>query len=284
MVACSLRVLLVEDNPDDAALSERLVRKTYPQAHCDVVRTPEDLSRQLRGTYYDVILSDYNLGFWDGLDAFKLMRKSGRDVPFILVTGALDDSRAIECVKIGITDYILKDRPERLPFAITRALEEKELLEEHKRAEQALKNSEAKFRALADAISAATFVEQGLRCSYANRPAEQITGYGRDELSQMNFWSMVEAESRDAIVEKIVQRLYTNQVASRYDIRIRTKQRDVRWLDITVGNFELERETGTLITAFDISERKRQEKEILNLDPDRFSLIELPRLRCYQQN
>ena len=158
---CSLRVLLVEDNPDDAALSQRLVTKAYP-SRCEVVQTLQEFSRQIRSTYYDVVLSDYALGSWTGVDAFKLMRHAGRDVPFILVTGALDDARAIECVKSGITDYILKDHPERLPFAISRALEEKELLAEHKRAEQALKN----IRMLADSISAAAFIEQDSRCSY----------------------------------------------------------------------------------------------------------------------
>jgi len=279
---CSLRVLVVEDNPDDAALCQRLLRKVYPEARCDVIQTPQEFSRQIGSTYYDVILSDYALGPWTGVDAFNLMQKAGRDVPFILVTGALDETRAVECVKSGITDYILKDRPERLPVAISRALEEKELLEEHMRAEHALKYSEAKFRALADAISAATFIEQGTCCSYVNRPAERITGYGREELARMNFWEMVVPESRNLVIERNAQQLDKENAASRYELRILTKHRDARWLDVTIGILPMEAGPGTLITAFDISERKRQEKEILNLDPNHFSLIELPLLRCYQ--
>lgn len=73
-----------------------------------------------------MILSDYALGPWNGVEAFNLMRKAERNTPFILVTGTLDDARAIECVQSGITDYVLKDHPERLPFAISRALEERE--------------------------------------------------------------------------------------------------------------------------------------------------------------
>ena len=118
---CSLRVLLVEDNADDALLCKRLLRTAYPGIRCDVVETPEEFAQQIRSTFYDVILSDYSLVSWTGVDAFNLMRTTGRDIPFILVTGALDDARAIECVKSGITDYILKDHPERLPFAITHA-------------------------------------------------------------------------------------------------------------------------------------------------------------------
>ena len=278
----SLRVLLVEDNADDAALCQRLLRKTYSEACCEVVQTPQEFSRQLRSTYYDVILSDYALGSWTGVDAFRIMRDVGRNIPFILVTGVLGDEQAIECVQSGITDYILKDRPERLPIAISRALEEKELLEEHKRAERALKESEAKFRMLADAISAAAFIEQDSLCSYVNRPAERITGYSREELKRMNFWSMVMPESRHSVIEKLAQRVDSDRVASRYELRIVTKQRALRWLDVTIGMFQFGGGTGTLITAFDISERKRQEKETLNLDPGHFSLVELPLLRQYQ--
>jgi PAS domain S-box-containing protein len=278
----SLRVLLVEDNADDAELCQRLLRKTYPAIRCEVVQTQQEFSRQLRNSYYDIILADYSLGQWTGVDAFNLMRKAARDIPFILVTGALNDSRAIECVKSGITDYILKDNPERLPFAISRALEERELLQEHKRAKKALSDSEAQFRMLADAISAAAFIEQDTRCSYANAPAERITGYGRDELTKMNFWGMVDPESRNSITEKLIRRVDQDHVASRYELRILTKQRSARWLDVTIGTFQPEAGTGTLITAFDISERKRQEKEILNLEPDHFSLVELPFLRSYQ--
>lgn len=271
----ALRVLLVEDNPDDAALCQRLLKKTYPDVRCEVVQTPQEFSRQIRSSHYDVILADYALGAWTGVEAFNLMGKVGRDIPFILLTGALADEQAIECVKTGITDYILKDNPARLPFAISRALEERELLQQHQRAERALKESEAKFRTLADAISAAAFMEQGSRCFYANGSAERITGYDRDELLETNFWRIVASESRDLVVQKTAQQ---NPAASRYELQIQTKQRGAKWLDTTIGAVHLESGPVTLITAFDISERKRQEKDILNLDPAHSPLVKLPTL------
>ena len=114
-----LRVLLVEDNPDDVELCLHIMRKTYPDVHCDVVQRPLEFARRIRTAHYDVILSDYALGPWTGLDVFNLMRKAGRDLPFILLTGALGDERAIECITSGITDYVLKGHPERLAVAIS---------------------------------------------------------------------------------------------------------------------------------------------------------------------
>jgi PAS domain S-box-containing protein len=259
-----LRMLLVEDNPDDVELCLRLMRKTYPDVHCDVVQRPLEFARRIRTARYDVILSDYALGPWTGLDAFNLMRKAGRDVPFILLTGALGDERAIECITSGITDYVLKDHPERLAVAISRALEQRELFEQHERAERTLRESEAKFQMLAEAIPAATFIEQGTRCCYVNRAAERITGYSREELSGMNFWELLLPDSRHAVAKRATTRFDDGSV-SRCEIQIRTKQRQSRWLDVTVGMFQLDGGLAALITAFDISERKRAEYELADL-------------------
>ena len=98
----------------------------------------------------------------------------------------------------------------------------------------------------------------------------------------MNFWEMVLPESRNLVVERNARQVDKDNTACRYELRILTKHRDARWLDVTIGMIPMEAGPGTLITAFDISERKRQEKEILNLDPNHFSLVELPLLRCYQ--
>jgi PAS domain S-box-containing protein len=260
-----LQVLLIEDNPDDVELCLRLLKKAYPDVRCDVVRAQEEFAAHIASNSYDVILADYYLGEWTGLDAFMLMQFAGQDVPFILMTGVLGDERAIECIKSGVTDYVLKDRPDRLAIAIARALKERELFEERQRAQYALMQNEAKFRMLAEAIPAAAFIEQGTRCCYVNRAAEAITGYSREELLEMNFWSLILPDSRKAVMRQSAAQFNEDQTASRFMIQILTKQGQVRWVDATVGVFQNEGRLAALITAFDVTERNQAECELFGL-------------------
>src|SRR6202012_5080904 len=95
-------------------------------------------------------LADYRLPSWSGLDAFADLRAAGRDIPFLLVTGTLGEEAAVDCIKQGISDYILKDRLKRLPVALNRALSEKALRDENQRAHEALRVSETRNRSLVE--------------------------------------------------------------------------------------------------------------------------------------
>lgn len=113
----SWRILHVEDDVDDAALCSLFLKKARPGIHIDTAHTREEFARLIQENVYDAVLSDYAMGPWTGIDVLNQLRRVGRDTPFILVTGALGEERAVECIKNGVTDYILKDRLERLPFA-----------------------------------------------------------------------------------------------------------------------------------------------------------------------
>jgi PAS domain S-box-containing protein/diguanylate cyclase (GGDEF)-like protein len=260
-----LRILLLEDNPDDERLCVRVLQRVYPNLHLDVVRTRDDFISQLRTAPFDVVLSDFALGGWTGLDAFHLLREGNVDIPFILVTGALGEEKAVECVKNGMTDYILKDSLERLPIAISRAVEETNVRREHQRAERLLRESEEKFRTLADAIPAAIFIEQADRCCYVNQAAEEATGYSRGELLTMNFSQLVHPDSIDDVNQHRTKLLERNLPISRYEIKLLPKQsRNVRWLDVAAGTFLLNGQIASLTTALDVTERKRAERDTVN--------------------
>jgi PAS domain S-box-containing protein/diguanylate cyclase (GGDEF)-like protein len=270
--ATKLRILLVEDNADDAELCTLHLRKTNKDIHIDVVSTPDTFASRLHEDVYDVVLSDYALGSWTGLDVLNQLRSERQDIPFILVTGALGEERAVECMRNGVSDYVLKGRLERLPVAISKALDEKRLRREREHAELSLQESEAKFRALAESLPAATFIQQGTHCCYVNQAAEQITGYSREELEEMTFWQLVHPDSRKSAVGGAPN---GGQSGVRYELKILTKENSTRWLDVTLTMFNHDGALASLITAFDITNRKLME-EGFAVAPGTDSLTGLP--------
>jgi PAS domain S-box-containing protein len=248
-----LSVLLIEENSNDAERCLRALERPEFEIHLDIVKTPQEFRSHLRNTSYDIILADYDLGNWTGLDALNLLREEKSDSPFILVTGALGEQRAVECIKSGVSDYVLKDHLDRLPVAMLRALEEKGQRAELECEERSLHMNEAKFRALAESIPAAVFIEQGTRSCYVNHAAESITGYQREELLSMNFWQLLLPQSRDEVLQRAIKSFNEDEAPSRYEIEILTKKKEVRRLDVTVGLFGLEGSLAALITAFDIT-------------------------------
>jgi CheY-like chemotaxis protein len=131
-----LRVLMVEDSPSDAELSLHALRRHGYNVCADIVSHPDEFTHRLSKAIYDVVISDYEMPEWSGMEVLEQLEKLEQDVPFILVTGALDDATAAKLIDRGADDYVLKDRLGRLPLAVRRVLREKRLLDERKRASE----------------------------------------------------------------------------------------------------------------------------------------------------
>ncbi len=146
-----LRVLLVEDDPDDRDLILLELGKCEFEITIDVAATADEFRQQVRTHCPDVVLADYNLGQWRGTEALEILGEEGLDVPLILVSGALGDVTAVECIKQGVTDYVLKDSLARLSVALRGALKDKNLREERKREQEFLAQKVAELaRSYAD--------------------------------------------------------------------------------------------------------------------------------------
>ncbi|MFZ0814104.1 MAG: ATP-binding protein [Candidatus Sulfotelmatobacter sp.] len=120
-----LRALLVEDNALDAALVVRALFKDGFDVSADVVQDEAGFTKAIHEKCPEIVLADYNLPTWKGMEVLKALRREGLDIPMILVSGALGDVTAVECIKQGATDYVLKDGLARLPEVVRRALREK---------------------------------------------------------------------------------------------------------------------------------------------------------------
>src|SRR3989449_4872329 len=144
----TLRILLLEDVPAEAALVERHLTKAGLEFVSQRVDTRARFEEALREFGPDIILSDHGLPGFDGSAALQLVKERFPTLPVILVTGSLNEEKAVEFMKAGAADYILKDHLTRLPEAIRRALRERLLREEREQAVAALRESEAQYRSM----------------------------------------------------------------------------------------------------------------------------------------
>jgi PAS domain S-box-containing protein len=145
-----LRILIAEDNADDLTLTLRELKKSGLDLKIETVSTRPAFVDILNSQTIDLVLSDFRMGDWTGVDALTEIIKRDEDIPLILVTGTLGDVKAVECMKLGITDYVLKHQLARLPMAILRAQEEKFLRQAQKESVEALRESESHYRTLVE--------------------------------------------------------------------------------------------------------------------------------------
>ena len=138
-----LRILSLEDDPKDAELVQETLESDDIPCEITRVETEADFIASLEQASFDLILADYTLPSFDGLSALKIARQRWPQVPFIFVSGTLGEEVAIEALKIGATDYVFKTRLSRIVPSVLRALREAEERSELRRAEEALRRSEA---------------------------------------------------------------------------------------------------------------------------------------------
>ena len=179
----ALRVLIVEDDAADAELTVSVLKRAgYPLAF-DVIDSATAFEERLAHADYDAILCDHNLGTWTGMEALEILKKSGKDIPFLVLTAVLGDEAAVEYVKRGAADYLLKDRLERLPVALSRALQDKTQREEAARLQEqiacAKRDWELTFDSVPDPV---VVVNEECGIQRANRALAELVGLELSEI------------------------------------------------------------------------------------------------------
>ena len=176
-----LRVLMIEDVPSDALLVERTVKSAFPNSEFICVETREAYLSALDSFEPELILSDYALPRFDGMSALELALECVPEIPFIVVTGSINEETAAECIKAGAWDYVLKDHLTRLVPAVVSALEQQNLRRERRAALQALHESEARYKNIFQFASACIgVVSQGV-IQMLNPAGLKLFGAGSEE-------------------------------------------------------------------------------------------------------
>ncbi len=175
-----LRLLIVEDSEDDTFLLLRELQKGgYETDYCRVETSP-DMERALTEKNWDLVISDHSMPCFSAPEALKVLRKSCPDLPFIIVTGAMGEEAAVEAMRAGAGDYIMKDNLSRLLPAVERELHDARTRRERKQAREALEESERRFRFIAENARDIIFRLQlfpGVVFEYLSPAIKNITGY-----------------------------------------------------------------------------------------------------------
>lgn len=145
-----LKILLVDDNPNDRVLMMRLIAKELPQAQFEEVTTAAKFSDALGQFDFDVVVTDYDVRWANGLDVLRRVKERDPYVPVIMVTGTGTEEVAVQALKEGLSDYLIKQHMRRLPAAIKEALDKAELKKKLDRTLKELKASEHRYRMLVE--------------------------------------------------------------------------------------------------------------------------------------
>jgi len=187
-----LRVLILEDDPKDAELTAATLRRAGYSLSLEVTDSREQFQQRLQQADHDVILADYNLGAWNAMDALHIVQMSGKDVPFVVVTGSLGDEAAVECIKQGADDYVLKDRLHCLPMAVDRALRDKAQCAEAARLQEQIRRAKKEWEHIVDTVPDPVLVTDKQFCiKRANRAAARVLGLEFSQLIGQSCYQVV---------------------------------------------------------------------------------------------
>jgi PAS domain S-box-containing protein len=264
--ARELRILVLEDNPNDAELMLLELRKGGVAHVARCVSAREDFLAALAEFGPDLILSDHNLPGFTGIEAMALAQQQLPDAPFILVTGALGEEKAVETIKRGATDYILKDRLFQLVPAVVRAVRGREERRQRRQAEEALKKAEANYRSIYEnAIEGIFQTTPEGRFLSANPALARMLGYASAEemiesIKDISQQVCLRPESR----LELKRRLEADGYVQGFENQICCKDGGKKWVSI---NARTVRDAQGRVsyyegTSQDITERKRGEQTL----------------------
>ena len=258
-----LRILFIEDLPSDVDLAVLELRKEKLIFEYTTVCTRVDLIKALKKFRPGLIISDYMLPSFNGLQALKEVKEFNPEIPFILCTGSINEETAVECIKAGAEDYVIKEHMTRLPFAVKEVLEQQRIQSEKRAAELLLKENKEKLQSIFSVapvgiglIIDRVFIE-------VNDTFCKMTGYSRKEIigknSKMVYATREEYETAGIDKYKDIAENGTGSVETRF------KRKDGRILNIFLSLTTLDEHDltkGVTFSVMDITERKLAEEAL----------------------
>ncbi|MDD3320359.1 MAG: PAS domain S-box protein [Paludibacter sp.] len=261
-----LKILYLEDSKRDYEIIYELLIDHGFIFDMKFVENKKDFRKMLLNEDFDIILSDFTLPDFDAFEALKLTLKIKPQIPFIVVSGSIGEEIAIELIKKGAVDYILKDRIERLPIAITRAIDEKFIKNAHQKAEQDLAREQYLMFTLMENIPDHIFFKN-LKSEFILLSKSQVISYGLKNQSEVlgktdfDFYEIDHAQLTFDDEQKIIE-----TAGPLIEIEEKTIRKDGSEAWASTTKMPLYSSDGKIIGTFgiskDITERKKNEAEI----------------------
>jgi diguanylate cyclase (GGDEF)-like protein/PAS domain S-box-containing protein len=261
-----LRALIVEDSESDAALLLHALRGAGYAPTFERVQGANAMRAALQSQKWDIVFSDHDMPGFNSLGALEEVQRTGEDIPFIILSGGIADQTAVDAMRRGAHDYVIKGNQSRLLPAVARELKEALIRHEHRNALHLLREHEEQFRQLAENIQEVFFLTdpQGSRILYVSPAYEEVWGRSCQSLcDRPQSWAeSVHPEDR----ERVAGAAEVFKVAERFDDQYRIVRADgsVRW--VHVRGFPIQDGSGNTIRvagiANDITAQKDQQERI----------------------
>src|SRR5215216_228847 len=230
-----LHVLVIEDSEADTELLLRELRRGGYAAEFQRADSEETMLAALEAKPWDIVIADFVVPGFGGMEALKLLRDRGLETPFLIVSGHIGEDIAVSAMRAGANDYLMKDRMARLVPAVERALAQAAIRNAHKRANEALCDSEERFRQLAEHVGAAFFMfdspaeDSPGSISYVSPAFEKIWGYPTAILFRNSdeLFNAIHPEDRPSVLNRLPQMAKENFSA---EFRIVAMDMRTKWV------------------------------------------------------
>ncbi len=261
----ALRMLLVEDSQDDADILLRVLSRDGYAVTCRRVQTAAEMREALVNESWDVVISDYSMPRFSGHGALALLHETGIDLPFIIVSGTIGEEIAVALLKSGAHDFLIKGRFARLGPVIERERREAQGRSERRRAQEALRQSEAKYRHIVETAKEGIWVTdaQGVTL-YVNERMANLLGCTHETLIGTNIRDHVDVAARPAI-----EACHKGTgVSELHDIEFQRADRTRFMSRLSAGTFpdDQGRNTGVLFMVTDTTEQRKLNAQLIVSD------------------
>jgi hypothetical protein len=261
-----LHILHLEDDANDAALVESILKGDGITCAIQCVQSRNDFVGALERGGVDLILSDYSLPAFDGLSALEIRNARWPGIPLILVSGTLGEERAIDALKSGATDYVVKERPARLVPAVRRAMNEIKERAANRQTEEALRETEQRLRIIfSESPLGIALVGEDGHPVLTNAALQKMLGYTGAELIRMPFQDFTHPDDRARDMELYQQLIQGARQSYQMEKRYIRKDRQEFWarLSVSAARNAAGRADFAIAMVEDFTERRNLEAELI---------------------